>query len=77
VKVADNVEAVPALLYWSHTTIAVASGFGVGEPCALGASLLDETPTANDIFAASMAGVVAFRCANANGITHKPSNKSR
>jgi len=76
VNVADNVTAVPALLYWSHTTIAVASGFGVGEPCALGTSLA-ETPTANDIFAASMAELLAFRCANANGITHTVSNKSR
>jgi hypothetical protein len=76
-KVADNVTAVPALLYWSHTTTAVASGTGVGEPCASAASLADETPTANDLFAASTAEFVAFRCANANGITYKVSNKSK
>jgi hypothetical protein len=77
VKVADNVVAVPALSYWSHTSSTVDAATGVGKLCASEASLVDETPTANDVFAVSMAEVVAFRCANANGITHKATNKSR
>jgi len=77
VNVADNVSAVPALSYWSQTGKAVDGTTGVGKLCASEASLFDETPTANDVFAVSIAEVVAFRCANANGITHKATNKSR
>jgi len=60
-----------------HTTIAVASGTGVGEPCASEASLVDETPTANDILAASMAESLLLCCANANGITQTATSRSR
>ncbi|PYJ28205.1 MAG: hypothetical protein DME89_06945 [Verrucomicrobia bacterium] len=77
VKVADNVTAVPALLYWSHTTTAVAAACGEFEGCASAASLIDEIRPANDIFAASTPELMALCCPSANGITHTPSSKSR
>jgi len=69
VNVADNVSAVPALSYWSQTGKAVDGTTGVGKLCASEASLFDETPTANDIFAASMAESPLLCCPSANEIT--------
>ena len=68
VKVADSVTAVPALSYWSHSSNAVAPGAGEIELCVSATPLVAESPTANDIFAATMVELVAFRCPSANGI---------
>ena len=67
-KVPDNVTTVPALLYWSHTTTAVDSGNGVGEPCVSAASLFD-CPAANDLFFGSMAELPLLCCPSASEIT--------
>jgi hypothetical protein len=77
VKVADNVTAVPALSYCCHSVTGVNSGGGEIEPCGSAAPLVDESPTANDIFAASMAELIALRCPSATGITKTASSRSR
>ena len=68
-KVADNVTAVPASLYWSHSSNAVAPGTGEIEFCASATPLVAESATRNDIFAATMLELVALRCPSASGIT--------
>jgi hypothetical protein len=76
VKVADNVTAVPALLYWSHTTTAVAAACGEFEGCVSAASLIDEIRPANDIFAGSTPELTALCCPSAKWIAHIAKNRS-
>ena len=75
VKVADSVTAVPASLYWSHSSSAVAPGFGEIELGASATPLFAES--ANAIFDATMGELVAFRCPSASGITDTARSKSR
>jgi hypothetical protein len=73
VKVADSVLSAPALLYWSHSAIGVNSGGGETEPCVSGAPLVDESPTADGIFAE----LVAPRCPSTSGITNTIGSRRR
>jgi len=74
VKAADNVTAVPALLYGSQTTTAVAATTGVG--CASAGPLV-VCPTANELFVGSIAESVAFCCPSASRITNADRSRSR